>query len=95
MAKILAIDDKSDNLITLSALLKNLLPHCTVITAQSGPEGIRKAGEEKPDTILLDIKMPGMEGFEVCRKLKSSPETSHIRTGKRCRSYGLYHKTVS
>jgi len=97
MAKILAIDDKSDNLITLSALLKNLLPHCTVITAQSGPEGIRKAGEEKPDTILLDIKMPGMEGFEVCRKLKSSPETSHIpvilltaiRTDAKSRVQGL------
>ena len=78
MAKILAIDDKQDNLISISALLKNLLPGCNVITAQSGPEGIEKAVAENPDTILLAIKMPGMDGYETSRRLKSHSQTQTI-----------------
>ncbi len=78
MQKILAIDDKLDNLVSLSALLKNLLPGCTVITAQSGREGIEKAMAERPDAILLDVKMPGMDGFEVCRRLTAGEITKHI-----------------
>ena len=54
MDKILAIDDKTDNLVTLCALLKNLMPGCTVITAQSGREGGTMAVSELPDVILLD-----------------------------------------
>ena len=78
MAKILAIDDKKDNLTVLSATLKNLIPDCNVITAQSGPEGIEKAKIESPDTILLDIKMPGMDGYEVCQRLKDDESTQYI-----------------
>ncbi len=78
MAKILAIDDKKDNLITLSALLKTLIPGCNVITAQSGAEGLKKAEAELPDTILLDIKMPTMDGYEVCNRLKSNKKTKNI-----------------
>jgi len=78
MQKILAIDDKMDNLITLSALLKNLMPDCAVITAQSGRGGIEKARAELPDAILLDVKMPDMDGFETCRRLKSGERTRHI-----------------
>ena len=78
MPKILAIDDKQDNLITLSAILKNLIPECHVITAQSGTEGLEKAKIHSPDTILLDIKMPGMDGYEVCKKLKEDKSTSAI-----------------
>jgi len=78
MQKILAIDDKMDNLIILSALLKNLLPGCSVITAQSGMEGIEMAKAELPDAILLDVKMPGMDGFETCRRLMSDESTSRI-----------------
>ena len=78
MPKILAIDDKQDNLITVSALLRNFIPDCTVITSDSGAEGIKKAEAEQPDTILLDIKMPEMDGFEVCRHLKSNKETKYI-----------------
>ena len=63
MAKILAIDDKKDNLITLSTLLKALIPGCSVITAQSGAEGLEKAKAELPDTILLDIKCPQWTGM--------------------------------
>ncbi len=78
MAKILAIDDKQDNLITISALLKNFIPGCSVITADSGVKGIEMAKTGRPDTILLDIKMPGMDGFEVCETLKSDEKTKHI-----------------
>ena len=78
MPRILAIDDKMDNLITLSALLKAVLPGCEVMTAQSGPEGLEKAKAGLPDTILLDIKMPGMDGYEVCKNLKQDESTRHI-----------------
>ncbi|MDK9707160.1 MAG: PAS domain S-box protein [Desulforhopalus sp.] len=78
MQKILAIDDKDDNLITLSALLKYLLPGCMVSTARSGLEGIEMARTEQPDVILLDVLMPGMDGFETCRYLKTDTQTSTI-----------------
>jgi PAS domain S-box-containing protein len=78
MNKILAIDDKQDNLITIAALLKNLIRKCTVITAQNGPDGINMAVTEMPDIIILDVKMPDMDGFEVCRRLKEKEATRHI-----------------
>ncbi|MCP4129575.1 MAG: response regulator [bacterium] len=78
MTNILAVDDKNDNLITISALLKDLLSGCTVSTALSGAEGIEKARQEGPDVIILDVKMPGMDGFEVCERLKQDEETRHI-----------------
>lgn len=78
MRTLLVIDDKQDNLITLSVSLNELIPDCTVITAQSGPEGIEKARSELPDAILLDIRMPGMDGFEVCERLKSEEKTKTI-----------------
>ncbi len=78
MPKILAIDDKKDNLISISALLKNLIPDSEVLTAQSGPDGIEKARADQPDTILLDTRMPGMDGYKVCEALKSLEKTKHI-----------------
>jgi len=78
MIKILTIDDNRDNLTVITALLKNLMPECAVITAPSGPEGIEKALAELPDTVLLDIHMPGMDGFETCRRLKADERTRPI-----------------
>ncbi len=78
MSKILAIDDKSDNLIVVQALLKNLLPDAEVLTAQSGQEGLEIARREAPDTILLDIIMPGMDGYATCQHLKADAATRHI-----------------
>jgi len=78
MQKILAIDDKLDNLITISALLKNLMPDITVITAKSGMEGLLKAKTEQPDAILLDVKMPDMDGFETCRRLMADENINRI-----------------
>jgi len=68
--KILAIDDIQDNLITIQALVFDSFPNAIVITAQNGKDGLRLAAKEDPDVILLDIVMPEMDGFEVCRRLK-------------------------
>lgn len=78
MKLILTIDDNIDNQVTVKALLKQAIPDCEVIAASSGEEGLHKAIIEKPDTILLDIHMPGMDGFETCRELKQIRETAHI-----------------
>jgi PAS domain S-box-containing protein len=69
--KILAIDDLKDNLIILKELVEKTLPGVEVLTALSGKKGLELARSEDPDVILLDIVMPEMDGFEVCRKLKS------------------------
>ncbi|RLC39197.1 MAG: hybrid sensor histidine kinase/response regulator, partial [Candidatus Nealsonbacteria bacterium] len=97
MSKILAIDDRLDNLISIKALLRNMIPECEVITAQTGEEGIERAIKELPDTILLDINMPVMDGYEVCNKLKANSVTKHIpvimitavRTDSKSRVKGL------
>ena len=66
MSKVLMIDDEENLLQVISRLLQELIPDCEVITAGSGAEGLKKAKSEHPDTILLDVKMPGMDGFEAC-----------------------------
>ena len=78
MRKILAIDDNKDNLVVYQAILKRYYSTCTIITCQSGSEGIEMAIKEQPDTILLDIIMPGMDGFETCQRLKKEIKTKHI-----------------
>lgn len=78
MKKILAIDDQRDNLISIKGFLKNFLPDCELFLADSGKEGIAIAQKEQPDTILLDIIMPEMDGFEVCKILKQDDRTKFI-----------------
>lgn len=68
--KLLAIDDNRDNLTALKAVVSDILPTAKVLTALNGSEGIDVAIAEDPDVILLDIVMPEMDGFEVCRRLK-------------------------
>ncbi len=76
--KILTIDDNHDNLSIINAIIKLSLPEYKVITALSGIEGISKAKEEIPDIILLDIVMPGMDGYETCKALKQNKLTKDI-----------------
>ncbi len=76
--KILAVDDNKDNLITLSALIKEAFPQAVTLTALNGPAGIELAAAEAPDVILLDILMPEVDGFEVCRELKADCKTCEI-----------------
>ena len=49
-----------------------------VVTAMSGPEALEKVQREKPDLVILDIMMPGMNGVQVAEKLKGDPNTQHI-----------------
>ena len=70
MKKILVVDDNPDNLLSIKALIADLFDGFMTLTAGSGPEGIQMAKDEQPDVILLDILMPGMDGFEVCKILK-------------------------
>jgi len=75
---IVAIDDNKDNLVVLKAFMKDAFPGATVFTATNGKSGIGLALEKNPDVILLDILMPGMDGYEVCIELKKDPRLSHI-----------------
>jgi PAS domain S-box-containing protein len=78
MKKILAIDDKKLNLKFIKSFLSKNNPDYQVLIAQSGEEGIKIAKEESPDTILLDILMPEMDSFEVCKILKNDEITKYI-----------------
>ena len=75
---ILAVDDKPDNLIALEALLTEFFPECRVVTAASAEEGLERAALDVPDVALLDVQMPGMDGIEMCRRLKAGGSTEHV-----------------
>jgi DNA-binding response OmpR family regulator len=70
MARILAIDDEED---VREIIRRGLVGH-EVTTALDGPTGLEEARRSPPDLILLDVTMPKMSGFEVCRRLRSMPE---------------------
>ena len=73
---ILIVDDVPANVKLLEAKLSN--EYYDVITAKDGYEAIAQTKAKKPDLILLDVMMPGIDGFETCRRLKEDPEVSHI-----------------
>ncbi len=73
---VLIVDDVARNRETLLALLD--LPAYRLIEAADGPQALRLAAENPPDVILLDVMMPGMDGFEVCRRLRADPRLAEI-----------------
>ncbi|HLG87643.1 MAG TPA: PleD family two-component system response regulator [Alphaproteobacteria bacterium] len=75
-ARVLVVDDLVPNVKLLAAKLQ--AEYFDVITALSGVEALEKVAQSPPDLILLDVMMPGMDGFEVCQRLKSDPKTTHI-----------------
>ena len=75
-ARILVVDDIEANVRLLEAKLT--AEYYQVLTATDGISGLAVAASERPDIILLDVMMPGMDGFQVCRRLKEDPLTRHI-----------------
>ena len=76
MKKILVVDDQKDNVFVLEERLTR--EGFEVLSAYDGPTCLTLASEESPDLILLDVMMPGMSGFEVCKKLSTNEETKLI-----------------
>jgi DNA-binding response OmpR family regulator len=74
--RILVIDDDLDSLKLISLLLQR--QGYQVVAAPGGDEGLQKARAEVPDLILLDIMMPNMDGYEVCRQLRGDPHLAHV-----------------
>ncbi|MGL1920073.1 MAG: PleD family two-component system response regulator [Hyphomicrobiales bacterium] len=75
-ARILVVDDILTNVKLLEAKLT--AEYFEVSTAVSGVEALEVIATTPPDIVLLDVMMPGMDGFEVCRRIKNNPETQHI-----------------
>jgi two-component system cell cycle response regulator len=75
-ARVLIVDDVPANLKLLDAKLS--AEYFEVLQAASGPEALEVAQRELPDIVLLDVMMPGMDGFEVCRRLRADARTQHI-----------------
>jgi putative two-component system response regulator len=72
---ILAVDDTPENLDVVKGLLSS---QYIVKAAVNGMMALKIAGKKPPDLILLDIRMPGMDGYEVCQKLKANEATADI-----------------
>ncbi len=77
MRKILIIEDEPEIRTILAMAVENDGTF-EAVTAGDGPEGLRIAQSEHPDVILMDVFMPGMDGYEVCRRVKSDPALQHI-----------------
>ena len=75
-ARVLVVDDVLANVKLLEARLT--AEYFEVVTAMSGQEALDVCARAQCDIVLLDIMMPGMDGFEVCRRLKEDPATHHI-----------------
>src|SRR5690606_27843986 len=76
MARVLIIDDSPTETYKLTSMLEK--NGHVVLTADNGEAGIELAQKELPDLVLMDIVMPGLNGFQATRQLAKSPETAHI-----------------
>lgn len=74
--RILIVDDNRSLVLAAERVLQK--EGFDVLTAFNGQEGLERARAEKPDLIILDISMPKMDGYDVCRQLKSNPDTARI-----------------
>jgi CheY-like chemotaxis protein len=75
--RVLAVDDIPLNLLLVKKMLVRF--NFKLETASGGQEALDSVARSKPDLILLDLMMPGIDGYEVIRRLKSNPETADIR----------------
>ena len=76
MARILIVDDSPTEMYKLTAMLEKHSHQ--VLKAENGADGVALARQEKPDVVLMDIVMPGLNGFQATRQLSKDPETSAI-----------------
>ena len=76
ISTVLVVDDNPQNLELLLAYLEDV--NCKTVSATEGAEAVDKAKQILPDLILLDVMMPKMSGFEVCKRLKNDPRTTDI-----------------
>ena len=74
--KVLVVDDNQQNLELLQAYLEDV--DCQTVPAHDGLEALEIIAKDPPDLILLDVMMPKMSGFEVCKRIKNDPKTSDI-----------------
>jgi excisionase family DNA binding protein len=76
---VMVVDDEIEVLELLSSIMQSGDEDLEVVTATGGVEALLLIGGRKPDLLILDIMMPGMNGFEVCRKLKGNEATANIK----------------
>ena len=76
MARILIVDDSPTEMYKLTGMLEK--HGQVVLKAENGADGVALARQEKPDAVLMDIVMPGLNGFQATRQLSKDPETNHI-----------------
>lgn len=76
MARILVVDDSPTELYKLTGMLEK--HGYEVLKAENGADGVALARQEKPDAVLMDIVMPGLNGFQATRQLTKDPETGQI-----------------
>jgi len=75
---LLAVDDKAENLFLIKELVEEHLPDCLVVTTQSPKEGLELALSQEVAAAILDVQMPGMDGIEMCRRLKAESSSAHV-----------------
>ena len=73
---VLVVDDNQQNLELLQAYLEDI--DCHIVTAYDGQQALDAISSQPPDLVLLDVMMPKMSGFEVCRRIKNNPQTEDI-----------------
>jgi len=76
MARVLIVDDSPTEMFTLKSMLE--AKGFEVLEAENGADGVALAREELPDVVLMDIVMPGLNGFQATRQLTKDPKTEHI-----------------
>ena len=76
MARILVVDDEADVLEVIQACLQGA--GYESVTARTGPEALERVGREQPDLMILDVMIPGLDGFEVLSRLRADPSTAEL-----------------
>ena len=74
---LLLIDDDQEMLNLIAAICRRNLPDVQILKATSGAQGLQLAQAEKPGVVVLDVRLPDVDGFEVCRQIRANPATAH------------------